>query len=152
MHKGWHWHDIVANDPRVIEMVKHLGAKVRVGRADGVFMTRALFDEMLKLVYRYFDPVELSDADRIYPFEEVLFPTLLPVLLGSTARIAPTRARVWEGSDPPTVSTIRSAISSGLHASGKRIPQALGHPVRSVVLSNLPGNLLLRAKLGTTVA
>lgn len=152
LQKSWHWYDAVAGDARITALVKHLGTVVQVGRADGVYMTRAIFDAMLELLKKFFQPNELMMLGPIYPLEEILFTTVLPALLGSTGRIGSTRARVWEPGDPPTVDKLKSAITSGLHASAKRIPQAAAHPVRKVVLANLPGHLVLNAKLATTEA
>ena len=152
MHENWHWHDIVARDTRMTALAKHLGTKIRIGRADGVFMTNTLFKSMINMVLRFFSPDEIANLDPVYPLEEVLFPTILPALLGNAARIGTTRARVWEPGDPPTPNTMRAAIASGLHASAKRISQMPGNPVRDVVLANLPGKLVLNARLGTNIA
>ena len=152
LHQNWHWHDIVANDSRMTGLANHLQTTLKVGRADGVFMTKPLFQALLELVHRFFGAEEISNLNPVYPLEEVLFPTVLPALLGSTARIGTTRARVWEPGDPPTTKTIRAAIASGLHACGKRIPQTPGNPVRDMVLANLPGTLVLHSRLGTTIA
>lgn len=152
LHKNWHWYDCVASDARLAALAKHLGTSVRIGRADGVFMSRDIFDSMLQLVSKFFSPVEIANLDPIYPLEEILFTTVLPVMLGNAGRIGATRARVWEPGDPPTADKMRAAISSGLHASAKRIPQSASHPVRQVVLANLPGHLTLNARLGTSAA
>ncbi len=152
LHKNWHWHDCAASDTRLIALVKHLGTTMRIGRADGVFMSRDIFNAMLRLVNKFFSPGEIANIDPIYPLEEVLFTTILPAMLGSAGRIGATRARVWEPGDPLTKDKMRAAITSGLHASAKRIPQSASHPVRQVVLANLPGYLTLNARLGTTEA
>jgi len=69
---------------------------------------------------------------------------LLPVLLGSPERIVPTRARVWEG-ESVDAATMQAAITSGLHASVKRVPQMPGDRVRQVVLKHLPGDGVMSA-------
>jgi hypothetical protein len=56
---------------------------------------------------------------------------------------------VWEPGDPPTPAKVQAAIESGLHASGKRIPQNPNDPLRRLVLANLPGPAVLTACLGT---
>lgn len=150
MHDGWLWNDIVSGDARLAALSRHLGVPLRVGRADGVFLTRALFDEMLAVLQRFFSLEELAALDPIYPIEEVLFPTMLPALLGERGRIGATRARVWEPGDSPTVANVKAAIASGLYACGKRIPQEAGHPIRRAVLENLPGHLVLNNFLGST--
>ena len=152
LHPTWFWHDIAAADLRLAALARHLNVELRIGRADGVFLPRALFDEMLTVLHRFFSPAEIAALDPIYPLEEIIFPTMLPALLGNDARIGPTRARVWEPQDPPTLEKIKASIASGLHASGKRIPQELHHPLRRAVLANLPGPLILNANLGTTDA
>lgn len=152
LHENWHWHDVVARDARMTALANHLQTKIRIGRADGVFMTQPLFQAMLDLVHRFFGTDGIANLDPIYPLEEVFFPTILPALLGNDARIGTTRARVWEPGDPPTPTNMRAAIASGLHASGKRIPQTPGNPVREIVLANLPGKIVLNSRLGTTIA
>jgi hypothetical protein len=152
MHQHWFWHEIAAADTRLAALAKHLGTELRVGRADGVFMTRALFDEMLTVVHRFFSPAEIAGLNPIYPLEEILFPTVLPALLGPQGRVVSTRARVWEGDDLPTQAKIQAAIDSGLYACGKRIPQDPTHPIRRAVLAHLPGALTLNACLGTIEA
>ncbi len=148
MHAGWHWHDAVMSDPRLHAMASYLGTPLQCGRADGVFMTRDLFQTMVALLLRFFAWEELVDLHPMYPLEEVLFPTLLPALLGDAGRIGPTRARVWELGDPPTAAKVQAAIQSGLHVSGKRIPQNPFDPLRRLVLANLPGEAMMNACLG----
>lgn len=152
MHAAWHWHDAAATHARLAELARHLGVPLRVGRADGVYLPRKLFDEMLTLMHRFITADEVMALDPIFPIEEVLFPTMLPVLLGSDALIGATNARIWEPDDPPTPAKLRAAIASGLYNSGKRIPQDPQDPLRREVLANLPGSSVLEIALGTTVA
>jgi hypothetical protein len=152
LNESWHWYAVAAADARLHDLADYLGTDLQIGRADGVFMTNALFDEMLKILYKFFSPAEIAELEPVYPLEEVLFPTVLPALLGLNARFCSTRARVWDVNDPPNVATMRAAIESGLHAAGKRVPQTPGHPVRQAVLDHLPGHLALNACLGTTIA
>ncbi len=148
VHPSWYWHDAVMTDPRLDALARHLGVGLQCGRANGVFMTRELFEALVALVQRFFTWEEIAALEPIYPLEEVLFPTVLPALLGSGGKIGPTRARVWEPGDPPTPAKVRAAIESGLHASGKRIPQNPSDPLRRLVLEHLPGPAVLHACLG----
>lgn len=152
LHSHWFWHDQARADTRLADLARHLGVPIRLGRADGVFMTAELFAAMLDLLHQFYDPAELAQPAPLYPLEEILFPTVLPALLGEGARIAPTRARVWEQSDPPSQAGMQAAIQSGLHACAKRVPQELGHPIRRAVLANLPGETVLSARLGQVIA
>jgi len=148
VHDGWFWSDIVKRDARLAALARHLGAPLQVGRADGVFLTRGLFDAMLALLQRFISLEEIAVLDPVYPIEEILFPTMLPALLGTQGRIGTTRARVWEPGDPLTQAAVSAAIGSGLYASGKRIPQVASDPIRRAVLDNLPGRLVLNTCLG----
>lgn len=152
MNSSWLWHDKAVADSRLAALAHHLGVPLRIGRADGIFLSRALFDDMLAILGRFFTAAEIASLDPIYPLEEIVFPTMLPAILGSGARIAPTRAKVWLPQDPPDPGKIGRAIASGLHTSGKRIPQLPGTPVRKAVLANLPGEAALYRALGTTDA
>ncbi len=152
LNPSWLWYNVVAGDQRLADLARYLNTDLRIGRADGVFMTRSLFDEMLAVLHRFFTPAEIAALAPLYPIEEVIFPTILPALLGDGAKIGVTRARVWEGGDVLTQDSVRAAIASGLHASGKRIPQEIDNPVRREVLANLPGQLVLAACLNTTDA
>ncbi len=152
LHKNWHWHDHVAFDPRLAALVEHLGTTIRIGRADGVFMNRDLFESMLRLVNKFIPTNEIDNLHPVFPLEEVLFTTVLPAILGNTGRIGATRARVWEPGEHLTADTMCAALTSGLHASAKRIPQSFNNPVRKVVLANLPGHLTLNARLGSVEA
>lgn len=155
MNPSWYWYKVAAADQRLSALARYLGVELRCGRADGVFMTRTLFDDVIALLLRFFSLEEIMGLDPIYPLEEVIFPTIIPSLLGACAeggkhgRIGTTRAKVWEPGDPPTPAKILSAIASGLHACGKRIPQNADHPIRQAVLANLPGPLVLNACLGS---
>ncbi|MDR3525325.1 MAG: hypothetical protein P4L66_14640 [Acetobacteraceae bacterium] len=143
-HAHWFWANHAAADPYLTALLAHLGAEMRIGRADGVFMPMRLFDELLALLHRFYPPDALAQPEPLYPLEEVIFPTLLPILLGSSDRIVATRARVWEG-ESVDVSTMNAAIASGLHASVKRVPQIPGDRVRQAVLRHLPGEAVLGA-------
>ncbi len=143
MHAHWYWHQHASADSQLIALVQHMGVEVTLGRADGVFMPMALFDAVLGLLHRFYTPEELARPAMLYPLEEILFPTLLPALLGSGARIVPTRARVWENDDAPNSAKISAAIGSGLYASGKRVSQLRGDPGRNAVLAHLPGPAML---------
>jgi len=143
-HAHWFWTNHAAADPCLTALLAHMGCEMRIGRADGVFMPMAVFDELLALLQRFYPPDALAQPDPLYPLEEVIFPTLLPVLLGSPERIVPTRARVWEG-ESVDAATMQAAITSGLHASVKRVPQMPGDRVRQVVLKHLPGDGVMSA-------
>ena len=143
-HEHWFWHNHAASDPCLAALVAHLGVDLRIGRADGVFMPLPVFDEMLALLHRFYAPEALAQPNPLYPLEEVLFPTVLPALLGDGARIVATRARVWEDGEMDEATT-KSVIESGLHASAKRVPQQPGHRVRQAVLANLPGKAVASA-------
>lgn len=155
IHPEWSWHGVVSADARLAALARYLGTELRCGRADGVFLSRALFDEMLAVLLKFFSLAEIMALDPVYPLEEIVFPTILPRLLGpggAPLRIAPTRAKVWEISDPPSPAKLQAAIASGLHACGKRIPQLPDHPLRRAALAQLPGEAVLLACLGTATA
>ncbi len=152
MHAHWYWHDQAQADTRLTDLARYLGVPIRIGRADGVFMTTALFEALLAVLHKFYQPTELAQPAPLYPLEEILFPTVLPALLGGAARIVETRARVWEQNTPPSHAGMVAAIQSHLYASAKRVPQERGHPVRRAVLANLPGEAALMTKLGTTIA
>ncbi len=151
-HSGWLWNGPMMADVRMTGLAAYLGAEMRVGRADGVFMTSDLFEALLAVTQRFFTIEEIAALDPIYPLEEVLFPTVLPALLGQSARIGTTRAKAWEPGDPPTLAKLQSAIASGLHASAKRIPQDPSHPIRQAVFANLPGEEAILQYLGSQLA
>jgi hypothetical protein len=148
LHAHWLWHEYARADPRLAALARHLNVEITLGRADGVFLPVALFDDMLALLHRFFTPAELAQPEPLYPLEEILFPTVLPALLGPGARIVPARARVWENDDPPNTAKIAAAIGSGLYASGKRIAQLRGDPARNAVLANLPGPAVIATHFG----
>ncbi len=139
LHSHWFWHQHASADPQLAALVAHCKAEITIGRADGVFLPIALFDEMLALLYRFYTPAQLAQPQVIYPLEEIIFPTILPALLGRGAKIVPTRARVWENNDPPNAAKIQDAIKSGNWASGKRVSQQRNNPARHAVLAHLPG-------------
>lgn len=143
-HDGWLWNRQAQADPALAALVAHLGVEIRIGRADGVFMPIALFDALLALLHRFYPPEALAQPEPLYPLEEVIFPTVLPALLGSDAGIVPTRARVWEDGamDPARIKVV---INAGLHASAKRVPQERWDLTRQAVLANMPGPAVLRA-------
>jgi len=143
-HAHWFWANHAAADPCLTALLAHVGGEMRIGRADGVFMPMKLFDELLALLHRFYPPDALAQPEPLYPLEEVIFPTLIPILLGNSDRIVPTRARVWEG-ESVDVATMSAAIYSGLHASVKRVPQIPGDRVRQAVLRHLPGEAVLAA-------
>jgi hypothetical protein len=145
MHEHWFWNQHARKDSRLAALVQHLGVEITLGRADGVFLPSALFDDMLALLHRFYTPGELAQPNPLYPLEEVLFPTVLPALLGPGSKIASTRARVWENNDPPDAAKITAAIRCGLYACGKRISQNPNDPARHVILANLPGRGVLGA-------
>ena len=148
-HDGWLWSRQAEQDTALAALLAHLGGPMRIGRADGVFMPIDLFDAMLALLHRFYPPEALLQPEPLFPLEEVVFPTLIPALLGGQAGIVPTRARVWEqtgeGMDPARV---QAAIGSGLHASVKRVPQIRGDLTREAVLAHLPGQQVLRSHFG----
>ncbi len=150
-HDGWLWNRQSQSDPALAALVAHLGVEIRIGRADGVFMPMQLFDDLLALLHRFYPPEALAHPEPLYPLEEVIFPTVIPALLGGHAGVVPTRARVWEdgGMDPARIEAI---IAAGLHASAKRVPQERGNPTRHTVLANLPGPAVLQAYFGSTPA
>jgi hypothetical protein len=139
MHSHWFWHQHAAADQQLSGLIAHCKTDILVGRADGVFLPVGLFDEMLTLLHRFYEPAQLVQPNNIYPLEEILFPTILPAILGRSANIAETRARVWENSDPPNAAKILDAIKSGQWAAGKRISQKRNDPARNAALAHLPG-------------
>lgn len=152
LNPTWFWHAQAQADTRLAALARHLGVELRIGRADGVFLTAALFDEMLALIHRFFEPSELDNLDPLYPIEELLFPTLLPALLGTAGRIGATAAKVWKPDDPISLDKLRAVLSAGRHRCGKRIPQSPADPMRQMVLAKRPGLPALSQKLGTTTA
>jgi hypothetical protein len=106
-------------------------------------MSLDLFDEMLALLHRFYPPEALAQPKPLFPLEEVIFPTVLPALLGEGARIVPTRARVREG-EAMTAEEIETIIAAKLHASAKRVPQQPGNRARQIVLRHLPGEAVAR--------
>ena len=139
LNPTWYWHDVAAADKRLLDLAKHLGVKLKIGRADGVVIESYLYNEMLSVVSKFISCEEIATLDPIYPMEELIFPTVLPALLGHTGRIAKTRAKIWEPGDEPTLSKLNEVVASGLYASAKRIPQDPSDPLRQATLANLPG-------------
>lgn len=150
LQREWPWFDKVAADARLTALSHYLNVPLVVGRADGAFLTTELFDTLLEILLRFFSIEEIFALNPVYPLEEIVLPTILPVLLaGTPGRITATRARIWDPQDPPTPARIGAAIASGLYASGKRIPQMPGDPTRHAVLTHLPGLPRLQAHLGS---